>query len=212
MPFLGRINPPLCAAITNVRARYASSFPSSVRCGLQSGPLFVPGLFFRNPFLPCSFVLLVSGRRGPALAVPNAGFRLVGIRHANTIDCVREAHFRDLLEQPCGWPRQRLIGQMADSNVLRPPVGVRALDQDFVRRQLEMPVREMHGETGQFAVPGQDVPDFLKTIQVAVVERWCLVQFRQPLPIALVGSRGACHVSGGGYALAGNYKAGADPT
>lgn len=44
-------------------------------------------------------------------------------------------------------------------------------------------VREMHGEAGQFAVPGQDVPEFLKTIQVAVVERWCLVQFRQLCPL-----------------------------
>src|SRR5262249_10514489 len=69
------------------------------------------------------------------------------------VDCVREMYFRPFLDQPCGWPRQRLVGQAAYGNVLGPFVRV-ALDQDFVRRQFEMTVRQMHGEAGQFAFGG----------------------------------------------------------
>jgi hypothetical protein len=46
-----------------------------------------------------------------------------------------------------------------------------------------MTVRQMHGEAGQFPVTGQDAPDFLKAVQIAVVERRCLVQLRQVRPL-----------------------------
>ena len=42
-----------------------------------------------------------------------------------------------------------------------------------------MTVRQIHGEAGQFPVTGQDAPDFLKAVQIAVVERRCLVQLRR---------------------------------
>ena len=51
------------------------------------------------------------------------------------------------------------------------------------------------------SVTGQDVPDFLKTIQIAVVERWCLVQFRQLCPLHWSDREEPCHVSSGGSLL-----------
>src|ERR1700730_1614915 len=67
--------------------------------------------------------------------------------------------------------------------MLGSPVRVGPLDQDFVRCQLEMTVRQMHCEARQFLVTGQDAPDFLKAVQIAVVERRCLVQLRQVRPL-----------------------------
>jgi hypothetical protein len=69
--------------------------------------------------------------------------------------------------------------QPADCDMLGAPVWVRPFDQDFSRREVEMTVRQMQGETRQFPVTGQDVPDFLQAVQIAVVERRCLVQLRQ---------------------------------
>jgi hypothetical protein len=48
------------------------------------------------------------------------------------------------------------------------PVRFRPFDQNFARREVEMTVRQMHGEAGQLPVTGQDVPDFRKVVQIAV--------------------------------------------
>jgi hypothetical protein len=68
----------------------------------------------------------------------------------------------------------QVVGRASGSSDKRPtvtcwvrPSGSGALDQDFIGRQVEMPVRQMNGEARQFAVTGQDVTDVCEAVEIA---------------------------------------------
>ena len=88
----------------------------------------------------------------------------------------------------------------ADRDMLRPPVRVRTFDQDFVRPQREVPMRQMHRKAIEFAVPGKHVADFSEAIEIAVIDGRHIGQVRKPRPLHRqdrnIHFRAPCHARG----------------
>jgi hypothetical protein len=67
--------------------------------------------------------------------------------------------------------------------MLRTPVRVRAFNQDFVRPQREVPMRQMHRKAIELAVPGKNVADFSEAIEITVTDGRHIGQVCKPRPL-----------------------------
>ncbi|KAI95194.1 hypothetical protein T281_06845 [Rhodomicrobium udaipurense JA643] len=67
--------------------------------------------------------------------------------------------------------------------MLGPSIGIRALDQYFIRAELEVPMRQMDRETLQLAVPGERIADFLQAGKILVIKRRRVLKLRQHRPL-----------------------------
>jgi hypothetical protein len=143
----------------------------------------VLGILLRDAPLPNILFPLVRVAGRSAFAMPDTRGGLVGIGHTNAIDSARQQEFAPRLEQPCGGPRIGFILKAPDTNVLGPSIRIGPFDQYFVRRECEVPVCKMDREAAKFAVPRENVADFGKTIEIAVVYRRNIVQVCQSRPL-----------------------------
>ena len=76
-----------------------------------------------------------------------------------------------------------MIAEACNADMLRPGLRVRLFDQDFIVRQLEMPVRQLYGEPIEFAMPGQHRFQVGKAGKVSVVEWKAVMQLWEVAPL-----------------------------
>ena len=84
-----------------------------------------------------------------------------------------------------------MIAAPGNADMLRPGLRVRLFDEDFIVRQLEMPVRQLYGEPIEFAMPGQHGFHVGKAGKVSVVERKAIMQLREFAPLHRLDAQAA---------------------
>ncbi|WP_156938185.1 hypothetical protein [Mesorhizobium sp. WSM3626] len=74
-----------------------------------------------------------------------------------------------------------------------PPIGIGALDQYFIRAELEVSMCQMDREPLQFPVPGERISDFLQAGKILVIKRRRILKLQQHRP--LHGLNRSCMIS-----------------
>jgi hypothetical protein len=119
----------------------------------------MPALLVRDTPVPRSVLPPTCGPRRTAFAMAHTGVGSSGIGHAHTINRVRHHQLRPFFEQPCCRLGVLFVNALSNGYMLGPAVGVGALDQYFIRGELEVSMCQMDREPLQLAVPGERITD-----------------------------------------------------